>query len=76
MVNLLKEYILDAQNQTIWIAHADCIEDAMYLKELVERELHPKEVRVEFMGPIIGVSTGPGTLGLYAKGKKVEIIGN
>ena len=75
MVNMLKEIIEDAANQTIWIAHADCIEDAMYLKELVEKEIKPKEIKVEYMGPIIGVSTGPGTLGLYAKGKKVQIIG-
>lgn len=75
MVNMLKEVIVEPEKQTLWIAHADCIEDAQYLKDLIEREVHPKEVRIEFMGPIIGVSTGPGTLGLYVKGKKVTIVG-
>ncbi|MCI5745072.1 MAG: DegV family protein [Erysipelotrichaceae bacterium] len=75
VVNLMKENIEDANNQTVWIVHADCLEDAMKLKEIVEKEINPKEVRVEYLGPIIGVSTGPGTLGLFAKGKKVTIVG-
>ena len=76
MVNMAKEAFLDAQNQTIYIVHADALQDAEFLRDLVEKELHPKEIRIELMGPIIGVSTGPGTLGLYGKGKKVEIVGN
>ncbi len=76
MVNMMKEILVDPENQTLWIAHADCLEDAQYLKDLLEREIHPKEVRIEFMGPIIGISTGPGTLGLFAKGKKVTVVGN
>ena len=76
LVNMMKENITNPETQTIWITHADCIEDANYLKDLIEREVHPKEVRVEFMGPIIGISTGPGTLGLFYKGKKVTVVGN
>jgi DegV family protein with EDD domain len=75
LVNMLKAEVIDAENQTIRIVHADSITDAEYLKELIEREVSPKAVVVELMGPIIGVSTGPGTLGVYAKGRKVEIAG-
>ena len=49
--------------------------DANYVKELIIKEFNPKEVRVEYLGPIIGVSVGPGTIGVYAKGKKVEVVG-
>jgi len=76
MVNMAKEVAINPEEQIVWIAHADCLEDALYLKDLVEKELHPKEIKVEYLGPIIGVSTGPGTLGLYVKGKKVEVVGN
>lgn len=76
MVNMAKECFTNVENQTLYIVHADSLSDAQCLKDMLERELHPKEIRIELMGPIIGVSTGPGTLGLYGKGKKVEIVGN
>lgn len=75
IVNMLKADVVDAENQTIYVVHADALADAEYLKELIEREVAPKEVKIECLGPIIGVSTGPGTLGAYAKGKKVTVVG-
>lgn len=75
IVKMVKEVIVDADMQTIYVLHGDALSDAEYLKDLLEKEVSPKEVRIEYLGPIIGVSTGPGTLAVYAKGKKVEIIG-
>lgn len=75
LVNMAKEAIINPQNQTVYIVHADCIDDALYLKDLIEKEIKPKDVSIEFIGPIIGISTGPGTLGVYLKGKKVTTIG-
>ncbi|MDY2888929.1 MAG: DegV family protein [Candidatus Caccosoma sp.] len=76
LVNMLKEVIVEPENQTVYVVHADCLEDANFVKDLIIKEVNPKEVCVEFMGPIIGVSTGPGTIGVYAKGKKVTVVGN
>ena len=75
IVKMVKEVIIDANKQTIYILHGDAISDAEYLKDLLEKEISPKEVRIEYLGPIIGVSTGPGTLAVYVKGKKVELVG-
>lgn len=75
IINMMKENVVDIENQTVYVAHADALEDANYVKELIIKELNPKEVRVEYLGPIIGVSVGPGTIGVYAKGKKVEVVG-
>jgi fatty acid-binding protein DegV len=72
----MKENVVDIENQTVYVAHADALEDANYVKELIIKEFNPKEVKVEYLGPIIGVSVGPGTIGVYAKGKKVEVVGN
>ena len=41
---------------------------------MTHEEVNPKEVKIEYLGPIIGVSTGPGTLAIYAKGTKVFYI--
>lgn len=75
MVNMIKETIINPKDQTIYVVHADCVDDANKLKELIEKEIKPNKVELELMGPIIGVSTGPGTIGIYYKGKKVDIIG-
>ena len=75
IINMMKENVVDIENQTVYVAHADALEDANYVKELIIKEFNPKEVKVEYLGPIIGVSVGPGTIGVYAKGKKVEVVG-
>lgn len=76
LVKMLKEVVVEPENQTIYVVHADCIADAEFLKDLIEREVNPKEVKIEYLGPIIGVSTGPGTLAIYAKGTKVTVVGD
>lgn len=75
-INMIKENIINPEEQIIYIVHADVLQDAEYLKELIEKEINPKGVDIEYLGPIIGISCGPGTLGIYFKGKKVEIIGD
>ena len=76
IINMIKESIIDAENQIIHVVHADAIADAEYVKDLIVKEINPKGVELHLMGPIIGVSTGPGTLGIYFKGKKVTVEGN
>lgn len=73
IVNLAKENIENPTEQIIAIMHADCIESAQYLKDRVEKELCPKEVYLNYIGPIIGASVGPDTVAIYCKGKAVEV---
>ena len=72
IVSLLKENIIDAENQTVYIAHADCAkEELAYLAELVKNEIPCKDVAVGYIGPIVGASVGPDTIGVWAFGKTV-----
>lgn len=72
IVSLLKENITDAENQTIYIAHADCPrEEVDMLVELVKSEIPCRDVSVGFIGPIIGASVGPDAFGIWAFGKAV-----
>lgn len=75
LVQYTKENIVDAENQTVYVVHADCIEDAEFLKEKIMDEIKPKNVYIDYLGPIIGSTTGPGTVATFFFGKKVEIIG-
>lgn len=55
------------------IAHADCEEDALYLKSQVIEKIGVKEENIimNFIGPIIGATVGPGTMSLYYYGTEV-----
>lgn len=75
LVQMCKDSIIDAENQTIYLVHADCEEDAMALKALVEEQIPCKEIYVSYIGPIIGASVGPGTMALYFMGKEVTVVG-
>ena len=72
VVNLLKEAIINAESQTIYITHADCSEEEVnMLVELVKAEIPCKDVYTCYIGPIIGASVGPDTIGVWGFGKEV-----
>ena len=72
IVKLMKEAVEDPANQTVYLLHGDCPEEEVtQLKELVQKEISPKEIYVSFIGPIIGASCGPNVVGLWAFGKEV-----
>ena len=66
----MKETALDPSGQTVFISHGDCENDALVLKDMVIKELHPKEVQINAIGPVIGAHSGPGTLALFFLGEK------
>ncbi len=69
LARLVKEHAEDPQNQTIYIGHADCQEDAEYLAELVREQTQPQAVDVRFLAPVIGAHAGPGTLAIFCAGQ-------
>ncbi len=72
IVSLLKESIEFPEEQTIYIAHADCKEtEVSHLKEIIKSEINCKDVYIGGIGPIIGASIGPDAIGVWAFGKEV-----
>ncbi len=72
IVNLLRENALDVENQTVYVAHADCSrEEVEELVSLIRSEIKPKDVEVGYIGPIIGASIGPDAVGIWAFGREV-----
>lgn len=64
--------IIDVEYQRIAIVHADCLNEAMVVKnKLIERLKNKNmEITISSIGPIIGASVGPGMLGIYFYGEK------
>ncbi len=66
----MKETAVNPSEQTVFISHGDCEEDALALKEMIEKEFSPKEIQINPIGPVIGAHSGPGTLALFFLGSK------
>jgi len=77
----LKTALEDAPNgypvseQTIYIGHSDCRADADYIAERVKEVIKPKDVIINYIGPIIGASLGPAGVAVFGFGKAVTIEG-
>ncbi len=69
MVAKMQELAIEPEKQTVFISHGDCIEDAELLKEMVKSTLGVKEVFINFVEPVIGCHSGPGTLALFFMGE-------
>ena len=75
IVNLMKETIIDPENQTIYLLHGDCLDEALELEKMVKESIPCKDVYISYIGPIIGASLGPDALVLYAWGQEVTFEG-
>ena len=61
---------LPGENETVFICHGDCIEDAQLLEKLVREKYGVKEVLTFYTGAVIGSHSGPGTLALFYMGSE------
>ena len=75
IVKLLKEAVINPENQRLFLAHADCKEEAERVKAMIEAEIPCKEIYVGPIGPIIGASIGPDAIGIFGFGREVTYKG-
>lgn len=57
-------------DETVFISHADCRDDADTLKKILKAEYGVKTELITDIGPVIGAHSGPGTLALFFLGTK------
>lgn len=58
-----------SDNDPVFISHADAIEDANYLKNLILENRPNIEFYINYIGPVIGAHAGQGTIALFYRGK-------
>ena len=58
----------DPASQTVFISHGDCREDAEFVAGEVRRRFGTADIRINYVGPVIGNHSGPGTLALFFLG--------
>lgn len=52
-------------DQMVFITHGDCIEDAEYVAGKIKERFGVKEVVINYVDPVIGAHSGPGTMALF-----------
>ncbi|MDD3227735.1 MAG: DegV family protein [Oscillospiraceae bacterium] len=76
MKNLLNKmesrFTQDRSLQTVFIVHADCLEDAKYLEKEVKSRYKPQKVLINTLGPVIGAHTGANAMSIFYVAKDRE----
>ena len=71
MAEIIRDDIVDPENQEIFLLSGDCNEgDVSYFKEAILSQVKVKEITVVPLGPVVGASSGPGTIIINYRGKQ------
>ena len=66
MADKLRETFDPSISDEVVVAHADCIEDAQAVKEMIEQEAgKPCSCHIEYLDPVIGAHGGPGSMAVF-----------
>ena len=57
--------IQPVSEQTVFINHGDCLEDAEFLRDKIKEKLGVSDIHINYVDPVIGAHSGPGTLALF-----------
>lgn len=60
-----KSAVRPIDEQMVFITHGDCLEEAEYVAEQVKERFGVKEVVINYVDPVIGAHSGPGTMALF-----------
>ena len=71
LAQIVKDRVIHPETATVFIEHADALEDAMFIASLIEG--YVKNIHISYIGPIIGATIGPQAITICFYGKKVEI---
>ena len=68
LVEHMAETAVEPANQTIFISHGDSLEDAQYVERQVRERFQVKDIYINYIDPVIGAHSGPGTIALFFLG--------
>lgn len=65
IVNRMSHKIADADDRPVMIAHTDCIEKAQNLSRKIREVIHPNQVLIHTLDPVIAAHIGPDAIGVF-----------
>lgn len=69
LVQKVVDTAIDPAEQTMFISHSDCLEDAEYIEKQIKEKCGVKDVKICDIGPVIGSHTGPGCAAVFFLGQ-------
>ncbi|NLD58619.1 MAG: DegV family protein [Clostridiales bacterium] len=66
----VEKSMLKRDDQIVFISHGDCEEDAKLIAGMVEERTGIKAKLIDYVGPVIGSHSGPGTIAVFFLGKE------
>ncbi|MDD4291322.1 MAG: DegV family protein [Clostridia bacterium] len=70
IADMVVKNIINPESQTVCISHGDCIADVENLKAKIEAKIKVKEWVVNYVDPVVGIHSGPGTIAIFFIGDK------
>lgn len=70
LVDQMQDTALDPANGPVFISHGDCEGDALFVAGEIGRRFGNQDIHLNFVGPVIGNHSGPGTIALFFLGSK------
>lgn len=68
LVDKMEKTVTEEGKKTVFISHGDCRKDAVTVADMVRERFGTQDIRINFVGPVIGAHSGPGTLALFYLG--------
>ena len=70
LVDHMEKTAIDPGSQTVFISHGDCEGDARFVADEIRRRFGTQQIYINYVGPVIGNHSGPGTLALFFLGRE------
>ena len=70
LVQKMEETAIQPADQTVFISHGDCEGDALLVADEITRRFGNRDIHLNYVGPVIGNHSGPGTVALFFLGSK------
>ena len=68
LVDKMEKTVTEEGKKTVFISHGDCRKDAVAVADMVRERFGTQDIRINYVWPVIGAHSGPGTLALFYLG--------
>ena len=68
LVDKMEKTVTEEGKKTVFISHGDCLKDAELVADMVRERFGTEDIHINYVGPVIGAHSGPGTLALFYLG--------
>ncbi len=72
LADKIAKTIINPEDQTVFISHGDCLDDAKLLANLISQKIKVKGFVFNYIDPVIAVHSGPDTLAVFYLGLNRE----